>query len=964
MNLRILSILGVFCFFFQFQLLGQEDMESDTASLNQKGRAILQTSEEAKTYKEQVLILQEALNYFLQSKNWEVIVDIKSDLAALNYNLLEYEKFKKETEEIKELLNLHTISDSIFNEAQKILVWHSDMIEDYSTSEELYKDIFEYDLIHSDKGTAAVTACNIGYFYEKSISDFQRATNYYQKSIKLIEESPIKYEDYRAMIYSNLGHCLKEQNQYKLAKVSIYKSLQILKSQEEKDMNIMTQWWNYQNLSALFLKNNELDSCSYYCNKALAILEKDEKSYWDDYQTYQTKAKYFVEAKNYSNALSYLKEGVKRAKSQEDIYRPIDAILELANYFSDRGNYGEALDSLQMGIHLLSPDFKEQDILSKNLPQSFAHKKAALKIIEQKATTLYNQYKVNKNILYLKASLINYNLAVDITNQIRQDFTGENSKFFLAKNVLSFYELAIEVAYTLYQLENDSKYLESAFYFAEQNKSILLTESITENIAKGFGNLPDSLLQIEKEFKLNIVQLERKIYNNKKQNKIDQNLIKSLSDDLFTLKESYSKLIDNIEKDYPKYFKLKHQPSITSIEQLQQNYLNDNSILLEYFVGEKHIFLFVIQKNQSRLHKIEKPTDVLDSFNQFKNIISQAPNSKNYQSNLQSFNKISHSFYELLVQNVLKNEKNKHLIIVPDDFLIYLPFETLLTQKSNKENYNINTQSYLLKDFDISYSFSASLLLITKDVHYQSSKDFVGFAPDFKDPIINITTRDCSQGDLYSLQCSEKEIIDINQVFDGKTFFNTAANKKNFVSILNDYNIIHLATHACVDERNPNFSRIYFTDDFLSNSDLTNMQIEANLAVLSACNTSVGPLMKGDGVSSISKGFIMAGIPSVVTSLWSVDDCSTSKLMVNFYKSLNNGNKKSKALRDAKIAYLQETDNVFSHPYYWAPFLLSGQDVELVRNKPFSNLTWLVGLTLSCISLIFFYYKRSYKKTY
>ena len=194
-----------------------------------------------------------------------------------------------------------------------------------------------------------------------------------------------------------------------------------------------------------------------------------------------------------------------------------------------------------------------------------------------------------------------------------------------------------------------------------------------------------------------------------------------------------------------------------------------------------------------------------------------------------------------------------------------------------------------------------------------------------------------------------------------KTFIGESANKDSFESIINDYSIIHLATHACVDEENPNFSRIYFKDTYLSNFDLTNMRIQANLAVLSACNTNVGPLMKGDGVSSISKGFILAGCPSILTSLWSVDDCSTSELMINFYRSLKKGNTKSASLRHAKIKYLSQADDSNAHPYYWAPFQLSGDYKAILSGSPSIFSPWVLGSGFLILIFIVFFLKYNRK---
>ncbi|MEM9824896.1 MAG: CHAT domain-containing protein, partial [Bacteroidota bacterium] len=122
-----------------------------------------------------------------------------------------------------------------------------------------------------------------------------------------------------------------------------------------------------------------------------------------------------------------------------------------------------------------------------------------------------------------------------------------------------------------------------------------------------------------------------------------------------------------------------------------------------------------------------------------------------------------------------------------------------------------------------------------------------------------------------------------------------------------------------------------------------NLQLNAELTVLSACNTGSGKLIKGEGVMSLARGFIHAGCPSVLMSLWSVDDCATSKIMLQFYQHITDGKSKDHALRLAKIDYLSTADRLHQHPYYWSAFVQVGNTAPLIFKKPFRKL-WLIPL--------------------
>ena len=169
--------------------------------------------------------------------------------------------------------------------------------------------------------------------------------------------------------------------------------------------------------------------------------------------------------------------------------------------------------------------------------------------------------------------------------------------------------------------------------------------------------------------------------------------------------------------------------------------------------------------------------------------------------------------------------------------------------------------------------------------------------------------------------------------------------------------MLHLAMHSNVNNENSEFSNLEFSTDNEDNklyiSELYNMSFNADLAVLSACNTAVGHLKKGEGLISVSKAFTYAGVPSTVTSLWKVPDKETSKIMVSFYHYLKDGKPKNEALQLAKLNYLNTTnDALLKHPYYWAGFIISG-DVSPITSQPNYYIWLYVIAALLVLGVIF-----------
>ena len=188
------------------------------------------------------------------------------------------------------------------------------------------------------------------------------------------------------------------------------------------------------------------------------------------------------------------------------------------------------------------------------------------------------------------------------------------------------------------------------------------------------------------------------------------------------------------------------------------------------------------------------------------------------------------------------------------------------------------------------------------------------------------------------------ELEEIAQHFEGQPFYGFKANKKQFIQTAPRADIIHLSTHACLNKEDPMQSRIFFAnEDYLTTEEIYDLDIQAKMVVLSACQTGLGQIYKGEGMISLARAFAQAGCPSITMSLWSVVDETTSQIMINYYENLDDGINKSRALQKAKLSYLEEQPKAKQHPYYWAAFIPLG-DVSPVEESTFGGMTfWLLG---------------------
>jgi len=197
------------------------------------------------------------------------------------------------------------------------------------------------------------------------------------------------------------------------------------------------------------------------------------------------------------------------------------------------------------------------------------------------------------------------------------------------------------------------------------------------------------------------------------------------------------------------------------------------------------------------------------------------------------------------------------------------------------------------------------------------------------------------------LPSARENVRKIAEIFSGKAFVSQEASKDNFMEKFNSFQILHFAMHGLVNNENPLYSQLVFTpqsdstyEHLLNAADLYNMKLNADLAVLSACNTGYGEIKRGEGVMSLSRAFTYAGCPSLIMSLWSVPDVQTSKLMLKFFQNIKEGKRKDVALQEAKLDYLQNSTEKTAHPLYWAGFIPNGDMNALIINESWSLMNY------------------------
>ncbi|WP_254625655.1 CHAT domain-containing protein [Nostoc sp. TCL240-02] len=422
--------------------------------------------------------------------------------------------------------------------------------------------------------------------------------------------------------------------------------------------------------------------------------------------------------------------------------------------------------------------------------------------------------------------------------------------------------------------------------------------------------------------------------------------MQALEQETEVLLEQYKQVQVKIRATSPRYAALT-QPQPLSLVQIQQQILDDKTLLLEYSLGEKRSYLWAVTNKSIISYELPKRADIEATVQKFRQEITTP-----YLKCSPSINVLSQQILAPVAQQLQK----KRLMIVSDGALQYVPFSTLTTGSS------INYEPLLLNHEIITLP-SASTLAILRSEHKErksAPKTLIVLA----DPIFNrdderlrgkiqlsgssvpesnvenlALTRSAKESDInferlrFTRQEAE-QILSLVPISDRKQAFDFTASRTTASSEnLSQYRIIHFATHGILNSKHPELSGVVLSlfDDkgmpqngFLRLHDIFNLNLQAELVVLSACKTGLGEEVKGEGLVGLTRGFMYAGSPRVVVSLWSVDDQATSELMKVFYKNmLQKGLKPAAALRTAQIEIWRTQK--YAAPYYWAAFTLQGE---------------------------------------
>lgn len=566
-------------------------------------------------------------------------------------------------------------------------------------------------------------------------------------------------------------------------------------------------------------------------------------------------------------------------------------------------------------------------------------------LILLKALAEYEQ-RDHKDTIFLKQQLENLDKSIKILEERKTTLYKYEDINILLSDYQSISSLAIKLNLKLYEITKNAKYLNQMMKLHESGiyNRIRSRLNLRNNIA--FSDVPKTIVEREINLKSSMASSLEESENMK---------------DFFESNSNWKNFLDSLKQQYPKYYKMRYATIEEPLNELQKN-IPENTTVVRYLYIEDVLYAFVADKKEVQIFKLNS-----ENINQYIDDLSDNNLQLDKTADLLS------NLYKQLWFPFETEIATERVIVIPDGALFNLSFETLTPTKI--KSFKELASNSLLSKYIISYNYSL-LLLNKKQESNLFKKSFVAFAPEFnegmktsyKKTISDSLNMDYTYLSLLPQPFSIDLAMKYSDEFNGESFVNEDASKRNFTTNAKNHKIIYIGTHAESNNLSPELSRLVFAksldslnsdDNSLYSYEIYDTDLESNLAILTACETGKPSYQAGEGMISLAHAFNYAGSESILTSLWKIDEQSSAKIVESFYKYLQKGMTKDKALQQAKLDYIATAEGRTAHPQYWAGLVLIGDTAPVDLPSTSYLIYWIIGIVAIILIAVFLRRKRS-----
>lgn len=603
------------------------------------------------------------------------------------------------------------------------------------------------------------------------------------------------------------------------------------------------------------------------------------------------------------------------------------AKIEIARaaLFRAQGKAAEALAAANRALIAVLPGFQPKQIEDNPGAASFYEENTIFEALEEKAAAAEAMYRQTAGLKWLNVSLDCHDLAWQAEALLRRVYQYRSSKLELQQDARAREEAAMNVVRLLYEKTGNPAWREKAFALAERSKAALLLDALQDNLIRQRLAGKDERLERLAALRQSAAYFERRLLL---QPRDGQAAHWRVENDALTAQ--IAALEREINRSYPK---LAAAGEATDFS-FGKTKIPDGEILAEYFVGQKWMDIFILSGHAVKAWQRVAVDDSLRTLAarflagfESAGAILAAPD---------EYLKTAFRLWQKIVPP--ETAGAQRLTIVPDGLIHFIPFEALVTALPEK-GVNLRTAGYLIRRQEIRYAWSLATLQQQDALPSKAPEFFLGVAPLF----IN------GERGLAPLTAGAAEWSTMPQSHT-LALTGASADTAHFLMEAGRYRILHLSTHARAGVLNNQSPRIELYDAALLLPDIYAMPLQADLVVLSACQTGLGIEQKGEGVMSLARAFAQSGAACILSSLWTVNDRSTADILRGFYLEIKKGEPVTLALRRAKLGYLDEKSIPASaqSPYFWAGMVAVGsnREIDVPAGVFNAGLIWAIPLLL------------------
>ncbi|MEO0457876.1 MAG: CHAT domain-containing tetratricopeptide repeat protein [Cyanobacteria bacterium P01_A01_bin.114] len=785
--------------------------------------------------------------------------------------------------------------------------------------------------------------------------DYEQAVSYLEQSLPLRQAANDVSGE--AVTLSNLGTVYLNLEQYEQAFEVLQQAAAIAQSIGERSL----EGTALDSIGAVYHHLGQPQQALDYYQQALALVSAadDQASIG---RTLNNLGTLYKDQENYDEALAALEGALAARRETQDLTGAVVTLNNLGTVYDERQNYSTALDYYAQSLEL-------SETLGDRLGQARANNNIGtiynrvgdyapalqyynqaldmlreLNLREGTALSSFNIALVYRDQGNLSGALERVNETLSLVEDIRTDLRSEDFRTSYFATVQNFYQFKIDILMQLHQQQPNQNFDIQALETSEHARARTLIELLGEASVDIRTGVNPQLLSQETRLldQLRSLEIERQQLLSQAVSPQQLSRLNKRDTDLLS---QLDQLKAQIRQSSPGYAALKY-PTPLSVSEIQQQVLDRDTVLLQYVLGDEHSYLWVVSQGGVHSYTLPDRATLTAAAETFRTELLRA------RGTLFRFEQASQALSDLILAPAAEQLRDKRLLVVADGALQYIPFAALAAPSAE-------TYAPLMRQHEIVNAPSASTIAVLRQRPPAAApKTLAILADPVFSPRDERLTGSAIGQDFFSRGEDGQALAQLMRGFgleglqripftrqEADNILELVPEEESAIAFgfdatqdwvtqspLDQYKIVHFATHGLVDSEHPHLSGLVtalvnpqgepYPDGFLRLPEIFNLRLNADLVVLSACQTGLGQDIRGEGVIGLTRGFMYAGAQRVAVSLWNVDDRATAELMSEFYRGMLQENlTPTAALRQAQLKMWEQTPT----PYLWAAFTLQGE---------------------------------------